>query len=314
MTQSDPDQDPGLEPDPLRRTTRRTRAVVIVAAAAAVTLLSALLSGLAVVFLGGESDSGRPAVPLPLASTTSASTTPTRPPTKATPTPKPTTPEPTTPVRTASPTPSPSASPRPFAYQPLWPFVSTAEAAAWQLRYRAGGQQPWHLDAELTALSFTTGFLGFSEVNKVASSSIRGDDARIAVGYQATEGPVSVAAVLHLVRIGQGQDAPWEVVGTADTTLTLDRPRYGATAVSPLTVSGRITGVDESIRVEIRQPSSARQLGTSCCVAAGGDQQPWSTRVTFQGATDPAQTIVASTGGHVQSVERFAITGVRSTN
>ncbi|MFC5260900.1 hypothetical protein ACFPJ1_02165 [Kribbella qitaiheensis] len=314
MTQSDPDQDPGLEPDPLRRTTRRTRSVIIIAAAAAVTLLSALLSGLAVVFLGGESDSGQSAVPLPLASTTAASTTPTRPPTTATPTPKPTTPEPTTSVPTASPTPTTSVLPRPFAYQPLWPFVSTAEAAAWQRRYRAGGQQPWHLDAELTALSFTTGFLGFSEINKVASSSIRGDDARIAVGYQAVEGAVSVAAVLHLVRIGQGQDAPWEVVGSADTTLTLDRPQYGATAVSPLTVSGRITGVDETIRVEIRQPSSGRPIGTSCCIATGGDQQPWSTRVTFQGATDPALTIVASTGGHLQSVERFAITGVRSTN
>lgn len=137
MTQSDPDQDPGLEPDPLRRTTRRTRSVIIVAAAAAVTLLSALLSGLAVMFIGGQSNSSQPAVPLPLASTTSASTAPTRPPTTATPTPKPTTPEPTTPVGAASPTPSPSASPRPFAYQPLWPFVSTAEAAAWQRRYRA---------------------------------------------------------------------------------------------------------------------------------------------------------------------------------
>lgn len=33
--------------------------------------------------------------------------------------------------------------------------------------------------------------------------------------------------------------------------------------------------------------------------------------VTFQGVTAPALTIVASTGGHVTDVERFAITGVR---
>jgi hypothetical protein len=34
--------------------------------------------------------------------------------------------------------------------------------------------------------------------------------------------------------------------------------------------------------------------------------------VAFQGATDPTLTIVASTGGHLQQVERFAIQGVRT--
>jgi len=37
----------------------------------------------------------------------------------------------------------------------------------------------------------------------------------------------------------------------------------------------------------------------------------WSARVSFAGATDPALTIVISTGGHLQGVERFAITAVR---
>jgi hypothetical protein len=34
--------------------------------------------------------------------------------------------------------------------------------------------------------------------------------------------------------------------------------------------------------------------------------------VTFSGASDPALTVIVSTGGHVQDVERFAITGLRS--
>jgi hypothetical protein len=76
-------------------------------------------------------------------------------------------------------------------------------------------------------------------------------------------------------------------------------------------VSGRISGVDESIRIAVRQGSSAGPIGTYCCVTAGGDRQPWSARVSFSGATDPALMIVASTGGHVQGVERFAITGIR---
>ncbi|GAA1643270.1 hypothetical protein GCM10009744_36840 [Kribbella alba] len=309
MAQTDPD--PGRQPEPLQRTTRRTRAAIIVAAAASIALLSALLTALGVILLGGQSDSGQLAVPLPL-----PSTTPTRPPTTATPTPKPTTatpstPNPSTPAGTASPTPSTSAAVKPFAYQPLWPFSSAAEAAAWQRTYRAGGQQPWHLDAEQTALSFTTGFLGFTEINKAASRSLRDDDARIAVGYQTGTGPLTVAAVLHLVRLGEGPDAPWEVVGTIDTTLTLTQPRYGATAASPLTVGGQLSGVDESIRVEVRQPSSEQPIGTFCCQPAGGDRQPWSAQVKFQGATATALTVVASTAGQLHPIDRFAITALR---
>jgi hypothetical protein len=145
----------------------------------------------------------------------------------------------------------------------------------------------------------------------VVARSIKGDDARISVGYESPEGKSSVAAVLHLVRIGEGTNAPWEVVGTSDTTLTLDRPRYGASASSPLTVGGRVTGVDESIRIAVRQPSSERPLGSFCCVPAGGEQQTWSAQTSFHGATDQALTVVASTGGHVQDVERFAITAIR---
>lgn len=203
---------------------------------------------------------------------------------------------------------------RSFGYQPLWPFTSEAGAAAWQQAYRSGGKQPWHLDPAETALSFTTGFLRFDEINLVVSQSVRGDEAFVSVGYRADRNPPSVAAVVHLARFGQGADAPWEVVGTRDSTLTLTQPRYGAVAASPLTVGGRITGVDEAIRVDVRQASTGDRLGTFCCVAAGGERQPWSTRVTFAGATDPAVVIIASTGGHYQGVEAFAVTAVRTVD
>jgi hypothetical protein len=219
---------------------------------------------------------------------------------------------------TTSPTTTPSAFPTastpvagPFRYQPLWPFTSGADAAGWQRRYRTQGTQPWHLDADQTALSFTTGFLGFTEIDRVVSSTIRGDDARVAVGYPTGGDRVGVAAVIHLVLLGSGPDAPWEVVGTRDTTLTVETPRYGATVSSPIAVGGRISGVDESIRVQVRQPSSEQPIGEYCCLPAGGERTPWSVQVAFRGATDPALTIVASTGGHLQGVERFAITGVR---
>ncbi|MGA5098583.1 hypothetical protein ACPCAC_14655 [Streptomyces lavendulocolor] len=101
-------------------------------------------------------------------------------------------------------------------------------------------------------------------------------------------------------------------MGTDDTTFTLTRPVYGSVARSPLTVGGRISGVDESIRVQVRQPSSRAPLGTSCCTPAGGSGQPWSASVSFKGAEDAVLTVVAATGGHIAEVERFTVTAVRT--
>jgi hypothetical protein len=200
-----------------------------------------------------------------------------------------------------------------FAYQPLWPFRSSDEAEAWQQAYRSGGHQPWHLDAAQTALTFAQGYLGYSEIDRTTSRSVDDAEAEIGVGYETEGGRTGTAAVVHLLRLGSGADAPWEVVGTADTDLTLTSPAYGANATSPVSAGGRITGVDESIRVQVRQPSSSEPLGERCCVAAGGERTPWQTTVSFRGASDPVLTIAASTGGHLKRVERFAVTAVRAS-
>ncbi|MEW2634483.1 hypothetical protein AB0903_23305 [Streptomyces sp. NPDC048389] len=227
----------------------------------------------------------------------------------------PTSDAPTAPTTGVSPTPSASdrgeSLPGFPGLRPLWPFITLAQAESWESRYRSGGHQPWHLDAEQTALSFTEQYLGFQDIDRVTSRAVDGREARIGVGLSGTES-TGTAAVIHLVRYGTGPDAPWEVVGTDDTTFSLTEPAYGSVVRSPATVGGRITGVDESVRVEVRQPSAARPLGENCCVSAGGKDQPWQSSVSFSGATDPVLTIVASTGGHVAEVERFTVTAVRA--
>jgi hypothetical protein len=151
---------------------QRMRPVAVVAAAVVVTLLSALFAGLAVLYFGGDpASTGQGAVPLPGVSA--------RPSPTVTSTPKPAAPSPTQQVPPGTQT---------FRYQPLWPFASVADAAAWQREYRDGGQQPWHLDPDQTALSFTTGFLGFTEIDQVVDRSIEGDEAWISVGYDSADG------------------------------------------------------------------------------------------------------------------------------
>ncbi|MFE7778745.1 hypothetical protein ACFU5O_33700 [Streptomyces sp. NPDC057445] len=193
----------------------------------------------------------------------------------------------------------------------MWPFTTLAQAQAWERAYRSGGHQPWHLDPAQTALSFTRDYLDFTEIDRITSRTVSGRHARIGVAPTGPEG--GTAAVIHLVRFGDGPNAPWEVVGTDDTTFSLTTPAYGSLVRSPLETGGRISGVDESIRVQVRQPSSTAPLGTSpCCTSAGGDKQPWHVTVPFSGSRDPVLTVVASTGGHIADVERFTITAVRT--
>ncbi len=206
--------------------------------------------------------------------------------------------------------PSPAPAPAPFGYQPLYPFANLTQVKAWQDSYASGGHQPWHLQAGLTALAFTA-YLGFPQIDKVAGQTGTAADAHVSVGFTLPSGKISTAAIVHLVRYGSGQYVPWEVVGTDDTTLTLDRPAYGATVGSPVTIGGKISGVDENLRAEVRMLGATSLVGSSGSLPAGGQAAPWSLTVPFKAPSGTVLTIVVHTGGHVAAVERFAITGVR---
>lgn len=198
-------------------------------------------------------------------------------------------------------------------YQPLYPFRTVDEANAWQASYRANGSQPWHLDAGQTALSFTE-FLGYTDVTTVFGVRNDATGAHVTVGFPNPNGQPVNSAVIHLRRFGTGADAPWEAVGTDDTAdFSLTTPKYGAVATSPLAVGGAINGVDESIKVQVLQVSSPNLLGVACCTPAGSSGRPWAATVTFHGATDKVLIVAASTGGHLAGVERFTITGVRTS-
>ena len=148
-------------------------------------------------------------------------------------------------------------------------------------------------------------------MTQVAHSTVSGGDARVAVGSKRPDGTISTAAVIHLVLFGSGQYAPWEVVGTDDTTFTVDRPAYGSTVPSPVTAGGTITGVDESIRVTVHTLPAQGPVGAYCCRAAGGTRSPWSASVAFHATPGQVITVAAATGGHAAAVERFAVTGAR---
>jgi hypothetical protein len=196
-------------------------------------------------------------------------------------------------------------------YEPLFPFGNLQEVASWQAGDGAV-HQPWRLDASETALAFAR-FLGYPEIDRVVSVENDTRGAHIGIGFVTENARTGTAAVVHLVRYGSGRNVPWEVVGTDDTDFTLDTPHYGAAITSPVPVGGHISGVDENIRVRVQQLHANGYLGERCCIAAGGVDSRWTTTVSFAPPTDPVLIISASTGGHVQGVERFAVTGVEHT-
>ena len=226
-----------------------------------------------------------------------------------------TTQRPSTPATAQSPTapgtPAQTAG-LPAGYLPLFPFASLADVRAWQASYESGGHQPWHRSPGLTATAFAA-FLGYTGITEVARSTVSSGDAHVAVGIKLPNGRIGTAAVIHLVLFGSGRYAPWEVVGTDDTTFTLNRPAYGSTVPSPVTAGGTITGVDESIRVTVHALSAQGPVGTYCCQPAGGTRSPWSANVTFRATSGQVITIAAATGGHVAAVERFTVTGARTS-
>jgi hypothetical protein len=193
----------------------------------------------------------------------------------------------------------------------LFPFANLGEVAAWQAGYHDGGHEAWHLDASQTALAFAR-FLGYTSITQALWQRTDAAGAHVAVGFVTEGTTTATAAVVHLVRYGSGSDVPWEVVGTDDDELMITTPAHGATVTSPLDVGGRISGVDESIKVQVVQLHANGSLGTFCCVPAGGMGSPWHATVAFAHPTDPVLILSASTGGHVQSVERFTVTGVRA--
>jgi hypothetical protein len=197
-----------------------------------------------------------------------------------------------------------------FPYQPLWPFADQAAAETWLRDRRPVGDSLWHADPAATALKFAREFLGFTDLDRTTTANVQPREAWIGVGQADPRGESLTVATVHLARLGPAADAPWEVVGTEDTELTLDTPAYGSPVQPLLTVGGTISGVDESLHVQARQLSGL--IGEFCCLPAGGQSSPWSATVPISPAQPGAVTVVVSTGGHYANIERFAITGLQS--
>ena len=169
---------------------------------------------------------------------------------------------------TQSPEPSPSGAAVPG--QALW---TGPEGASWRS------------DADQTALHFLSDHLQMPYLDTVVSSTVRGDSAEVAVGrVLPSDTKQAVPATTITLQRASGT---WYVESARADQLTVTRTSVNASTV---TVGGRITGVDESIQVELRAGDTAQPLAHAS-TPGGGQDSPW--QVTLERpATDATRLTV----------------------
>ena len=114
-------------------------------------------------------------------------------------------------------------------YVPLWPFANYTQARN-EATIGCPANAACELSAAQTALEFTQTYLDFSDITNVTSSSVGSDEAKVGVGYRTrVASPSCRSSAPDPVRgLPQDPERSWEVVGSEDTTLSLEKPAYGS--------------------------------------------------------------------------------------
>jgi hypothetical protein len=172
-----------------------------------------------------------------------------------------------------TPSPSPVATPagggldHAFENPALWPFTSAQEIAGWQSSY------PYADDK----VALVQHYLG--DVLRVPGAALSKPCESCDVVDIAVAGHQGGQAALERYLVGGHPVYTIVTVGQSDLKLTT--PGYGEAVSSPTTVSGRVTGVDESVQVSL-VTQDGRVLGTA--TAPAGSERPWTTTVSWSDA------------------------------
>lgn len=201
----------------------------------------------------------------------------------------------------ASPRPSPSTSASPSGVTtsgggtPVWPFTTDREAAAWEA---APSARPWAADPVQVTQHLLDDYL---EVPGRALPRVSGSAAVAVVKVFAGNRTVSD---VRLERVGDAA-GPWSVTGASSTDLVLTDPDDGGEVSSPLRVTGRVTGVDQSVHLRLQ----SRTLLAEAFAPAGRDQ-PWSQALTWSREDWDVAALTAVTFNGKGDLSAVAITAV----
>jgi len=205
--------------------------------------------------------------------------------------------------------PTPSSGPPASATQddPLpvvWPLTTQRQINYWQAN---PASRPALRSPETTAKEFVLRYLGLSEARVDSSGVAAGTSfwvvSRLIIpGDEKTRVFIATVAVTAGYAGDDGEPGPFLVSrvesGDGVESLSITSPTGESPVLSPVTVRGAVTGVDESVRVEIRahQPAGAAgYLELAKAFVPAGAEQPWETTLTFPEPPENAGAVYAST-------------------
>lgn len=164
--------------------------------------------------------------------------------------------------------------------QPIWPFATDEQAATFP------AAKPWASTSRGAAQHFLTDYLGVRGVVLLPPRCVC--DGLVLLSVRGRE-----VGQMRLVQVGTAATRPWSVIGVTDgTALQVTAPATGAAVTSPLTVTGRVLGVGESIRVRLLSRAGAP---LAQAYTPAGLDIPWSTTLRWTERRWPTGALVAST-------------------
>lgn len=165
----------------------------------------------------------------------------------------------------------------PYTGPMLWPFTSPAQMDAWRTDH---GQRPWADDDVQVAAHFATDLLGVAGL--IAKDVGVYDAVLRQQRVQQVELRLNgrLVSTIDLIRLHVA--GPWTVMDARGGDLTITTPQVGATITSPTRVSGRITGVDENVQLQLIT-ATGHLLASSG--APAGTPMPWEGTLTWSDQT-----------------------------
>jgi hypothetical protein len=182
---------------------------------------------------------------------------------------------------------------------PGWPFTTDAQAADW---VASPGERRWAADPVQVTQHLLDDLLELP--GEAVGTAGRGGDV-VQVVVKAAGRPVST---VQLEQVGRGTNGPWSVTGASAEDVSITTPKAGGDVASPLTVTGRVTGYDESVRVRLFTGAGA-QLADGH--APAGAEQPWSQPLRWSQSTWTVGLLTASTYDGKGDLHALAVTPVR---
>ena len=177
-----------------------------------------------------------------------------------------------------------------FPSQAIFPFTTATAEQGWEQDFENGGSQ-WESDPVEVAQHWVQDFLDLPTVDRVVEQSDDGDDKLVTLGrvLQAEGHNLFKVTTVRLTPYAKA----WIVTGASDPNgfLSFSSPTPGGTIVTPLTVTGPAFGVDEAVRLDVRDATSATSYGTAIASFGNGTGE-WSQAINFNRPSSPIGALV----------------------